>query len=185
MRPLVCVILFFVGKAVRDCCRVYVHWIFPSTCLCFRSDERCCWPSSYPQTQHQAGRGSVQSRWRWRLLCAYKPPRAQRLSIDDWVHHTHGIRAINSTGQRNKNGRDCIRWCLGDSQTARTSASNFTDWYRRYSSRSSCTSDLCPWGPYRSSWQPSCFARGSSPPGDPFARVFQSLLCSESRHPRR
>ena len=29
-------------------------------------------------------------------------------------HARHGIRAINSTGRRDENGRDIIRWCFAD-----------------------------------------------------------------------
>jgi hypothetical protein len=33
-------------------------------------------------------------------------------------HARHGIRAINSTGRRDENGRDIIRWCFADPKLA-------------------------------------------------------------------
>jgi hypothetical protein len=40
-------------------------------------------------------------------------------------HARHGIRAINSTGRRNENGRDIIRWCFSDSAVAAEFAKEF------------------------------------------------------------
>ena len=40
--------------------------------------------------------------------------------------HTHrGIRAINSTGRRDENGSDHIRWCFADPAVAAAFASEF------------------------------------------------------------
>jgi hypothetical protein len=40
-------------------------------------------------------------------------------------HTRNGIRAINSTGRRDENGRDCIRWCFADREIAATFAHKF------------------------------------------------------------
>ena len=42
----------------------------------------------------------------------------------EW-HSARGIRAINSTGRRNENGRDHIRWCIADADTAAEFAAEF------------------------------------------------------------
>jgi hypothetical protein len=39
-------------------------------------------------------------------------------------HARHGIRAINSTGRRDWNGRDYIRWCFADPAIAEARASS-------------------------------------------------------------
>jgi hypothetical protein len=41
------------------------------------------------------------------------------------VHARHGIRAINSTGRRDENNRDYIRWCFADADTAAAFAAEF------------------------------------------------------------
>jgi hypothetical protein len=40
-------------------------------------------------------------------------------------HACHGIRAINSTGRRDENNRDYIRWCFADADTAAAFAAEF------------------------------------------------------------
>ena len=40
-------------------------------------------------------------------------------------HARHGIRAINSTGRRDENNRDYIRWCFADPAIAEAFASEF------------------------------------------------------------
>ncbi|MFZ0027887.1 MAG: hypothetical protein WBV76_19535 [Pseudolabrys sp.] len=40
-------------------------------------------------------------------------------------HARHGIRAINSTGRRDENGRDIIRWCFADPKLAEAFANEF------------------------------------------------------------
>jgi hypothetical protein len=40
-------------------------------------------------------------------------------------HARHGIRAINSTGRRDENGRDYIRWCFADPAVAEAFAKEF------------------------------------------------------------
>jgi hypothetical protein len=40
-------------------------------------------------------------------------------------HARHGIRAINSTGRRDENGRDYIRWCFADRGLAAAFAKEF------------------------------------------------------------
>jgi hypothetical protein len=42
----------------------------------------------------------------------------------EW-HSRLGIRAINSTGRRDENGRDYIRWCFADPKIAEAFASEF------------------------------------------------------------
>jgi hypothetical protein len=43
----------------------------------------------------------------------------------EWHIH-RGIRAINSTGRRDENNRDYIRWCFADADTAAAFAAEFT-----------------------------------------------------------
>ena len=43
----------------------------------------------------------------------------------EWHIH-RGIRVINSTGRRDENGRDYIRWCFADADTAAAFAAEFT-----------------------------------------------------------
>ena len=40
-------------------------------------------------------------------------------------HTRNGIRAINSTGRRDENGRDYIRWCFADREIAAAFAAKF------------------------------------------------------------
>jgi hypothetical protein len=40
-------------------------------------------------------------------------------------HTRHGIRAINSTGRRDENARDIIRWCFADPAIAKSFATVF------------------------------------------------------------
>jgi len=40
-------------------------------------------------------------------------------------HARHGLRAINSTGRRDENNRDYIRWCFADADTAAAFAAEF------------------------------------------------------------
>ena len=40
-------------------------------------------------------------------------------------HTRNGIRAINSTGRRDENGRDYIRWCFADREIAAAFAAEF------------------------------------------------------------
>jgi hypothetical protein len=40
-------------------------------------------------------------------------------------HNRNGIRAINSTGRRDENGRDYIRWCCADQEIAAAFAVKF------------------------------------------------------------
>ena len=42
----------------------------------------------------------------------------------EW-HTQHGIRAINSTGRRDENNRDYIRWCFADPAMDETYAADF------------------------------------------------------------
>ena len=42
-------------------------------------------------------------------------------------HARHSIRAINSTGRRDENGRDIIRWCFADPKLAEAFASEFNN----------------------------------------------------------
>ena len=42
-------------------------------------------------------------------------------------HARHGIRAINSTGRRDENGRDIIRWCFVDPAVAAAFADEFNE----------------------------------------------------------
>ena len=45
-------------------------------------------------------------------------------TIHRW-HETRGIRAINSTGRRDENNRDYIRWCFADEAIASEFAREF------------------------------------------------------------
>ena len=41
-------------------------------------------------------------------------------------HTRNGIRAINSTGRRDENGRNYIRWCFADREIAAAFAAEFS-----------------------------------------------------------
>jgi hypothetical protein len=44
--------------------------------------------------------------------------------MHEW-HTKRGIRALHSTGRRDENGRDYIRWCFADAEAAAAFASEF------------------------------------------------------------
>ena len=47
-------------------------------------------------------------------------------AMHQW-HETRGIRAIHSTGRRDENNRDIIRWCFADPVAAKEFAEAFAD----------------------------------------------------------
>jgi hypothetical protein len=49
----------------------------------------------------------------------------KRLDAMYEFHARHGVRAINSTGRRDENGRDYIRWCFADPGLAAAFAKEF------------------------------------------------------------
>jgi len=47
-------------------------------------------------------------------------------AMHQW-HQARGIRALNSTGRRDENNRDYIRWCFADPIAAKEFAEAFAD----------------------------------------------------------
>jgi uncharacterized protein CbrC (UPF0167 family) len=47
-------------------------------------------------------------------------------AMHQW-HEARGIRAIHSTGRRDENNRDYIRWCFADPAAAKEFADTFND----------------------------------------------------------
>jgi hypothetical protein len=48
-------------------------------------------------------------------------------AMQQW-HEARGIRAIHSTGRRDENNRDIIRWCFADLETAALFEKEFGSW---------------------------------------------------------